>query len=463
MLERLRKIEGGLNTAPHNSTPDTGAVWDFLTATRDAAAFRRIRDDFPAFDLRDVPEADDAARYLWVLRSEHDQGAVLHGRILDDVVADALSLVADADDAARAALSWLSNSKATVYKLSEAPKVARRLVQQWEARPKPEPFAWSTDADLDDRLGKVEWLWPGYIPKGFPTLLVGQQDGGKSTVAQDFCRTLLNGGRWPNGDLCDPHDGPLLWIDTEGSLAIFRQRLNAWGMPRGRFVFPPDPLQELSFESPASWDWIDQAIEKFAPPLIVIDALSGAHSTEENSNDGMKPILKRLCALTQKHGVAALLIHHLNKGLAGVDDYPLDLNRVRGAGSITQFCRSVLALTVPDKAQPDARRLDVIKLNLAKKPPAVGYILTDDGPAWGNAPEPPKQHRAADDAADFLSRALAKGQRPAKEVRDEAIAEGLSDFALKQARKQLGVRAVKSRTTSGEWLWEFDAKGAPEP
>jgi putative DNA primase/helicase len=461
----LSAVEGARNGALnivadlHEPTPEGRAVWDFLTATRDEPAFRLVRDTFPDFALGEVAEAGNVARILWGLRCAHDDRAVKLGRPLDEAVAAELRAIVEdpnADPDAREALAWLCNEGAKGYTPRQAPQVARRLAMQWEQAPKPEPFAYSTDADLDAKLGAVEWLWPGYIPKGFPTLLVGQQDGGKSTVAQDFCRTLLNGGRWPNGEPCPAHDGPLLWLDTEGSLAIFRQRLTAWGMPRGRFIFPPDPLQEVSFESARSWEWIEQAIEKFAPPLVVIDALSGAHTTEENSNDGMKPLLKRLCALTQKHGVAAVLIHHLNKGLAGVDEYPLDLNRVRGAGAITQFCRSVLALTVPDKTQPDARRLDVIKLNLARKPPAVGYVLTDCGPAWGSAPEPPKQHRAADDAADFISRALADGARPASAVRDEAIAQGLSDFALKQARKQLGVNAVKSKAPNGGWLWELD-------
>lgn len=333
----------------------------------------------------------------------------------------------------------------------EAAKIAEVLIENG-------PIFFSTDTALDNALGEIEWLWDGFIPLGFLTGLVGEQDGGKSTIAQGFARLLLEGGVWPDGQRAPklPSDQKLLWIDTDGNIALFHQKLKSWNMPRGRFIFPADPLQELSIDNPRDWRWIEAAIAEFCPPLVVIDALSGSHSGKENDTDSMKFVMKRLHNLAQKYKVAIVVIHHLNKPPVGVPLYPITIARLRGSTSISQFCRSILALTVPDPNAPDARRLDVIKLNLAKKPPAVGYVLTDEGPAWGNAPEPPKQHRAADDAADFLSRALANGQRPAKGVRDDAIAEGLSDFALKQARKQLGVKATKSRSSNGEWLWELD-------
>lgn len=317
-------------------------------------------------------------------------------------------------------------------------------------------FGFATDESLDAVLGAQEWLWPGYIPRGLVTGLVAPQDEGKSTVAQDFCRTVLSGGRWPDGQQCDAHSGKLLWIDTDGNLALFHQRLKAWKMPRGRFIFPPDVLQELSIDDPQSLKWIEQAIEKFHFPLIVVDALSGSHSGKENDADSMKGIMKRLHTLAQKHKTAVLVIHHLNKAPTGTPTYPLTIDRLRGSSSISQLCRSILALTTPDPTQPNARRLDVIKLNPAKKPPPVGYVLTDDGPAWGSAPEPPKERQTADDGADFLRTALANGKRAAGEVFEEAKALGISDFALRGARKSLGVKVEKSKAVkNAPWTWEL--------
>ena len=456
----------GVNSSAQHSPTSNGTepqlapdpqVWEFLTALRDVATFREVRDSYPEFELSGVHSADPAARLLWDTLCFCDRQSVQNGEDLETAALKNLRAIADVNPTANEVIDWVCDPKARVYKSKDARAIATRLVQEFQHIAIAErPLTFSTDADLGARLGAVEWLWPRYIPRGFPTLIVGPQDGGKSTVAQDFCRTILLGGQWPDGSKCETTAEKLLWIDTEGSLALFQQRLEAWKMPRGRFIFPADPTQEINLENAEDWRWIEQVIETFRPPLIVIDALSGAHSTDENSNDGMKQLLKKLCALAQKYNIAVILIHHLNKGVAGVEEYPLKLDRIRGASTITQFCRSVLALTAPDKTAPDERRLDVIKLNLARKPEALGYTLTDDGPAWGTAPEPAQPRRAGQDAADWLRGALADGQRPAAEVRDEGIAAGFSDFALREARKILNLNVTKSRAgKNAGWNWEL--------
>lgn len=442
----------------------TGAVWDFLTATRDEAALCFVRDKFPDFDLANVPGVDDVAALVWRLRCVHDKGTIdepnakTQGRPLDSVVEEKLRWAQAGSTVARDALAWLCDPKARVCKTpSSALKEARKWVDQWQREPIETPFDFSTDADLDGLLGSIEWLWPGYIPRGFVTALVGEQECGKSTVAQDICRAILTGGVWPDGTRCDTHAEKLLWIDTDGNLALFHQRLKSWKMPRGKFVFPPDALQELSIDTPAHWQWIERAIEKFAPPLVVIDALSGSHSGKENDTDSMKAIMKQLHALAQKHKIAVVVIHHPNKAPYGVPAYPFTIDRLRGSSSISQYCRSILALTAPDATTPDARRLDVIKLNIREKPQPVGYRLTSDGPAWGNAPEPPKERRAADDAADFLRETLCGHTRPSDEVHSEARARGIGETALKNAKKLLDVRTYREGGRVGRWFLSLGA------
>jgi excisionase family DNA binding protein len=60
------------------------------------------------------------------------------------------------------------------------------------------------------------------------------------------------------------------------------------------------------------------------------------------------------------------------------------------------------------------------------------------------------------EAMDFLRRKLAKGPRPAKEIERQAEAAGISERTLKRARKELGVKATKSKEgfRSG-WMWRI--------
>lgn len=319
----------------------------------------------------------------------------------------------------------------------------------------PFEFSFTTDSDLDERLGEIEWLWPGFIPRGFLTAVVGDQDQGKSQVAQSLCDIILRGSRWPDGQPHTPEpDTKLLWIDTEGSIALFHQRAKAWGMPRGRFILPADPLQELTVDDVEHWMWIEAAIERFRPPLVVIDALSGAHkSGKENGNDEMKPVMRKLAALAQRFNIAVVIVHHLNKPAQGLASYPVTIHRLRGATAIPQYCRAILALGTPDMSQPESRRLDVIKLNLARKPESVGYRLSDLGPMWGEAPEAPKQRRAIDDALDFLEVAMKDGPRLASEVQEDARAQKIGSNALRDAMKVASVRAQREGGSNGRWFW----------
>lgn len=315
------------------------------------------------------------------------------------------------------------------------------------------PFTFTTDLSLDAMLGDIKWLWPGYIPIGFVTALVGDQDMGKSSVAQGLCDTVLRGTEWPDGQPWQAVDGTrLIWVDTEGAVALFHSRLMAWQMPRGHFIFPENSIQELRIDEPGGWFWLETAIEKFRPPLVVIDALSGAHKGKENDSGDMKTLMKLLGDLAQRHQIAIIAIHHLNKPVAGMAEYPITLHRMRGSSAISQFCRSVLAVGAPDASQPERRRLDVIKLNLAPKPQPVGYELSDRGPLWGDAPEMPRAHRVIDDAVDFLREALDGGPRLSDELLAEAKARGIGNNALNSAKKALGVRGKREGGKDGRWF-----------
>lgn len=358
------------------------------------------------------------------------------------------------DDAATVAISLARQIKERSTQTQSSTRKSKITEKTKGSSVKEFVFEFSTDLDLDNHLTDIEWEWPNFIPRGFVTAIVGDQEQGKSMVAQGLCDIKLRGTRWPDGQPHTPSpDTKLLWIDTEGSIAIFYDRVKQWQMPRGRFILPSDPLRELTVDDHESWTWIEAAIEKFHPPIVVVDALSGAHKSKESGNDEMKVVMKKLAGLAQQHNIAVLVIHHLSKPAPGMPTFPISIHRLRGASAIPQYCRSILAVGAPDPARPLARRLDVIKLNLAPKPAPVGYELTNVGPAWGEAPEAPRQRRAVDDAIDFLSIALANGMRPSDEVTSEAKANNIGMNALTDARKALKVKAKREGGKDGRWYW----------
>jgi len=330
---------------------------------------------------------------------------------------------------------------------------------------------YSDDRALDALVAEISWLWPGFLPRGAMTLLAGRPGVGKSSVALDLFARLIKcaGGeeaRWPDGEPIElelPLDQKFLWIDTEAALGIFRQRLNAWNIPRGKFAFNEGrELEPLRVDNDGDWGWIKGAVESTRTPLVVVDSLSYAHEGEENSNDYMKFVMRRLADLASEFNTSVCVIHHLNKLPAGFPDWPPTLDMIRGASAITQFPRSVIGIGKPKAEEADFGFM-CIKNNIAALPEPLGYSTTGEGPAWGEAPaigartggEPTARERAA----AFLLEFLAGGPKWATTVQAEAEKRGFAERTLDEAKKNL----VRSYKIAGKWAWELANKSLERP
>jgi len=102
---------------------------------------------------------------------------------------------------------------------------------------------------------------------------------------------------------------------------------------------------------------------------------------------------------------------------------------------------------VPNPTQPESLRLSVIKSNLDRFPAPVGVAIGEIGVTFGEAPEAPAKTSAVEDASDFLQGLLTSGPVKAADVYAEGEAAGLSESALRRAKKALKVESHK-----GRWL-----------
>ena len=79
-------------------------------------------------------------------------------------------------------------------------------------------------ADMESR--PVSWLWPGHIPLGRITLLVGRPGEGKSFLTTDAAARVTTGTLWPDGGDCP--NGSVILISAEDDPAdTIRPRLDA--------------------------------------------------------------------------------------------------------------------------------------------------------------------------------------------------------------------------------------------
>ncbi len=331
----------------------------------------------------------------------------------------------------------------------------RRLIYACDPASSFYPFP--TWADLAKHLPAIEWEWPGWIPRGLLTLLVGASGEGKSALALALCACVTKGRQWPDGTPVG-NPGAVVWCETESAQAVNLERAHKWGLPLDRIYMPRvnDILDTVRLDTPEGWASLEEACRLPDVRLVIVDSLSGAHRRDENSAE-IRDLLTRLANLAQHTRLGMMASHHIRKrGL--FDSGKIDLDRVRGSSVIVQWARVVLAIDRPNpEYEPDRVRLSQIKNNLARFPEPLGFEISDSGVYFGEAPEVPKAETQLDKACDLLLALLGKGPVFSTDLQDEARGAGVSWDTMKRAKDRLGVVAVRDGKT-GKWSWSLPAR-----
>jgi AAA domain len=211
-----------------------------------------------------------------------------------------------------------------------------------------------------------------------------------------------------------------------------------------------DPFQSLSIDSDEDLSKLRDQIQREEVPLVVIDSLRSAHGGEENSSQKVGEVMNKLAHLAQETGVAILVVHHTKKLFEGQD---VDHNSARGSNAVIALARSMIALSKPDR-NDDAIRVEVVKSNVAKRPRALGFRITETGIVRCPAPYPKKAEKPPSQlvsAKTFLQELLAGGTKKSKDVEAAAKAAGIAEKTLQRAKQELGV--ISDKQGNG-WIWK---------
>lgn len=228
-------------------------------------------------------------------------------------------------------------------------------------RPKPKLITRSLD-DIQEE--EVEWLWPGRIPLGAPTLILGRQGDGKSTLMSWLAATVTKGSPWP--DVPDDNEaGSVLILQAEESAArSIRPRMSAFGYAPGRVGMVQGVDRGDGRES---WFSLAQDTELLAEEcdrrkdvrLILVDPLSSYVRGISGYNDTeVREYMQPLFRLAEDYNLSVILVAHPNKD--GEKDI---LDRVSGSGAYTQMVRMSWYLS-EDPTNKGRRLLSLMKGNL---------------------------------------------------------------------------------------------------
>ena len=334
----------------------------------------------------------------------------------------------------------------------------------------------------------VCWIWPGWIAAGKLHVLAGPPGTGKTTLALALAATISSGGRWPDGSRAAA-GGVVVWSGEDGIADTLVPRLLASeaGMSRVHFVHRvTDHTGRRSFDPAVDMEALELALARMEerPTMLIVDPIVSAVGGDSHNNAETRRSLQPLVDLGVRIKCAVVGISHFSKGTSGRDP----VERVTGSIAFGALARVVMAAvkTTAPEGTPGPRLFARAKCNLGpdgggfcysleqvKVPNAPGVIASRV--LWGDPVEGEARALLAaaevendaearsmtDEATDWLRQYLEGGAVPADDATREARKLGLSDKAIRKARKRLGVKSRKAGMRSGwEWVLPGHAKAS---
>lgn len=314
---------------------------------------------------------------------------------------------------------------------------------------------------MEDVVSKeVEWLWYPYIPYGKITIIEGDPGEGKTTLVLKLAAALSRGLPLPCDDDKEYEPIHIIYQTAEDGIEdTIKPRLEKAGADCSMIRVIDETDKELSMTD----DRLEQAIIETGARLIILDPIQayiGATVDMHRANE-IRPVLKHLGIIAEKHNYAIILIGHMNKASGSKSTY-------RGLGSIDiqATARSVL-LVARLRDKPNIRIMAHDKSSLAPAGDAIGFEMTEDngmvciGPyditidelLSGNEGRGKKK---LDIAENFIKEYFGSNKViPSNEIMMEAAKRSIKRNTLLSAKKKLGITSDKEKAEDGTIYWTW--------
>lgn len=314
---------------------------------------------------------------------------------------------------------------------------------------------------MEDVVSKeVEWLWYPYIPYGKITIIEGDPGEGKTTLVLKLAAALSRGLPLPCDDDKEYEPIHIIYQTAEDGIEdTIKPRLEKAGADCSMIRVIDETDKELSMTD----DRLEQAIIETKARLIILDPIQayiGATVDMHRANE-IRPVLKYLGIIAEKHNCAIILIGHMNKASGSKSTY-------RGLGSIDiqATARSVL-LVARLRDKPNIRIMAHDKSSLAPARDAIGFEMTEDngmvciGPyditidelLSGNEGRGKKK---LDIAENFIKEYFGSNKViSSNEIMMEAAKRSIRRNTLLSAKKKLGITSDKEKAEDGTIYWTW--------
>ena len=322
---------------------------------------------------------------------------------------------------------------------------------------------------------EIMWLYQPYVPRGKVTICAAYPGTGKTYLLCYMTACVSTGRSFFNQVPFKSEPGRAIYLTAEDGIGdTIKKRLRICGANMENIATVTQKTQ-LQFDSPE----IEDFMRDFKPDLMIFDPFQAYIGADINMNapNETRDKLNRIADLAEKYDVAVVLICHFNKN--GKGDA---ITRVLGSTDIMGICRSYIALG-PVPGEDDIKFMSHEKSSLAKRGKTILFEINPDkgGVVYlgennltmddytairnkkrvSNAP-------AIEAAKQFIVTNMPEGHRLAKEIKNLAAANKISDSSLKRAKMELGVitKMTKTFPSQAEWILpghEENQTEEPEP
>lgn len=308
----------------------------------------------------------------------------------------------------------------------------------------------------------VEWLYPPYVPRGKVTICAAYPGAGKTYLMCYMAACVSTGRQFFNQIPFSDNPGRVIYLTAEDGIGdTIKKRLRICGADMMNIATVLDNKTQLMFDSPE----IEDFMKNYRPDLMIFDPFQAYIGAEIDMNapNRTREKLGYISELAEKYKVAVVLICHFNKN--GKGDA---ITRVLGSTDIMGICRSYIALG-PVPGEDDMKFMSHEKSSLDKRGKTILFeinpdkggivylgennLTMDDYTAIRNKKRV-SNAPAVEAAKQFIVNNMPEGRRLAKELKNLAAANKISDRSLQRAREELGIvtKMTKTFPSQAEWI-----------
>lgn len=172
-------------------------------------------------------------------------------------------------------------------------------------------------SDIQEK--EIEWLIPGWVPRGGIAVMGGDGGTGKGLVCANIAAGISSNGRCILTedipfDLSEDNRTVLILNAEDDDGRVLKPRLKASGaVEENIFVISPTDRDFAEFKTDDAK--LEVAIKEIRPSLVIIDPLQAfvPSSINMGARNAMRSCLAPLIALGEKYGTAFLIVMHTNK------------------------------------------------------------------------------------------------------------------------------------------------------